>query len=214
MHSLVAFEKVLFSTPFRDFRRSHCSHGWSGLAAPTTRREVLHMHGRLASARGPAYRLGAWTSVRSPSYAREVRCGERSTLARVCCCRRPYGPCAHRSYYFSCARNARGLCCVRVPRLGVCGASQPHAVHRREPTRAAASSTIPEPVRALARLARPPANAYRFCSVACPIMWARCVGVAGKGDAAGAPRRTNMVVGLDPYVLGTRVRLCGSAGHS
>ena len=47
-----------------------------------------------------------------------------------------------------------------------------------------------------------------------PIMWTRCVGVAGTGDAAGAPRRTNMVVGLDSYVLGTRVRLCGSAGRS
>ncbi len=82
------------------------------------------MHGRLARARGPAYRLGAWTSVRSPSYAREVRCGERRTLARVCYCRRPYGPCAHRCYLFSCARNARGLCCVRVPRYDVHDASQ------------------------------------------------------------------------------------------
>ena len=91
---------------------------------------------------------------------------------------------------------------------------EPHAVHRQEPPRAASSSTIPEPVRALARLARPPANAYRFCLVAFPIMWARCVGVAGTGDAAGEPRRTNMVVGLDSYVLGTRVRLRGSADRS
>ena len=45
---------------------------------------------------------------------------------------------------------------------------EPHAVHRQEPPRAASSSTIPEPVRALARLAGPPANARRFCSVAPP----------------------------------------------
>ena len=49
---------------------------------------------------------------------------------------------------------------------------EPHAVHRQEPPRAASSSTIPEPVRALTRLAGPPANARRFCSVAAPIMWA------------------------------------------
>jgi hypothetical protein len=49
---------------------------------------------------------------------------------------------------------------------------EPHAVHRQEPPRAASSSTIPEPVRALARLAGPPANARRFCSVAPPIVWA------------------------------------------
>ena len=59
-----------------------------------------------------------------------------------------------------------------MPRLGVRGATQPHAVHRQEPPRAASSSTIPEPVRALTRLAGPPANARRFCSVAAPIMWA------------------------------------------
>jgi hypothetical protein len=42
--SMVAFETPVFSTPFRDFRRSHCSHGWSCLAAaPNARRGVLHM---------------------------------------------------------------------------------------------------------------------------------------------------------------------------
>ena len=85
-----------------------------------------------------------------------------------CCCRRPQGQCAHRCYLFPCARNTRGLCCVRVPRLGVRGAKQPHAVRRQEPPRAASSSTISEPVRAPARLAGPPANARRFCSVAPP----------------------------------------------
>ena len=62
----------------------------------------------------------------------------------------------------------RGQCCVRLPRIGLRGATEPHAVHRQEPPRAASSSTIPEPVRALARLAGPPANARRFCSVAPP----------------------------------------------
>ena len=100
-------------------------------------------------------------------------CGTAQRLPGYCCCRRPQGPCAHRCYLFPCARSARGQCCVRVPRLGVRGAKQPHAVRRQEPPRAASSSTISEPVRARARLAGPPANARRFCSVAPPMMWAR-----------------------------------------
>ena len=88
-HSMVAFETLLFSTPFPEFRRPNRSHGWSLLAAPTARRRVLHMHGRLAQARSCSYRLGAWTSVRPPSKAREVRWAERRTLAQVCYCRRP-----------------------------------------------------------------------------------------------------------------------------
>ena len=47
-----------------------------------------------------------------------------------------------------------------------------------------------------------------------PIVWALSVGVAGTGDAASAPRRTNMVASLDYYVLGKRVPLCGCAGRS
>ena len=58
------------------------------------------------------------------------------------------------------------------------------------------------------RLVCGPSNARRFCSLAPPIMWPRCVGVAGTGDAAGVPCRTNMLVSLDSYALGKRVRLC------
>ena len=36
--------------------------------------------------------------------------------------------------FFSCARNTRVQCCVRVPRLGVRGATQPHAAHRQTTT--------------------------------------------------------------------------------
>jgi hypothetical protein len=88
-HSMVAFETLLFSPPFREFRRPNRSNGWRRLAAPTARRGVLHMHGRLAQARSCSYRLGARTSVRPPSKAREVRWAERRTLAQVCYCRRP-----------------------------------------------------------------------------------------------------------------------------
>jgi hypothetical protein len=80
---------VLFSAPFPEFRRPNRSHGWRRLAAPTARRGVLHMHGRLAQARSCSYRLGARTSVRPPSKAREVRWAEGRTLAQVCYCRRP-----------------------------------------------------------------------------------------------------------------------------
>ena len=167
---MVAFETLLFSTPFPEFRRPNRSHGWSRLAAPTARRGVLHMHGRLAQARSCSYRLGARTSVRPPSYAREVRWAERRTLAQACYCRRPLDPCAHRCYYFSCARNMRGQCCVRMPRLGVRGATSPMRSTGRN--RRARRPLAPSPSRFERSRASLDLLQTPTAPVAPPIMWA------------------------------------------
>ena len=89
IHPLPAQKKPPFPEEKGPSLRQYRAMGGGRLGVPAAWRRVLHIPGRLASARGRSWRLGARTSVHPPSKAREVRWAEGRTLAQVCYCRRP-----------------------------------------------------------------------------------------------------------------------------
>ena len=92
--------------------RLYRAMGGGGLGVPAAWRRVLHIPGRLASARGRSWRLGVSTSVRPSPLRASLTTLWRRMSARVCLRRRPQGTYAHRTCYFFAPEIRAGQCCV------------------------------------------------------------------------------------------------------